>query len=77
MVKMGGFVIFSTKLNLKGENQYENTIQEICDSHHWKFVTEHTFYRYDKLCGGKGKFSNKMVKVMAMQRTNSTEWEAD
>ena len=47
MVKMGGFVIFSTKLNLKGENQYENTIQEICDSHHWKFVTEHTFYRYE------------------------------
>jgi len=41
---------------------------------HWKFVTDHTFYRYDKLCGGKGKFSNKLVKIVAYQRTDHEEY---
>merc|ERR1711918_137781 len=41
---------------------------------HWKFVTDHTFYRYDKLCGGQGKFSNKLVKVVAYQRTDHNEY---
>jgi len=37
---------------------------------YWKFITEHTFYRYDKLCNGVGKFSNKMVKIVAYQKTD-------
>merc|ERR1712151_917711 len=41
---------------------------------HWKFVTDHQFYRYDKLCGGQGKFSNKLVKVVAYQRTDHNEY---
>ena len=38
------------------------------------FVTDHTFYRYDKLCGGQGKFSNKLVKVVAYQHTDHIEY---
>lgn len=76
-LKMGGFVIFTTKLNLHNENQYLEDISKISDGHYWKFVTEHTFYRYDKLCDGKGKFSNKMVKVMAYQKTDNSVWEAE
>lgn len=73
-VKMGGFVIFTTKLNLNQENQYHDEIEELSNEQHWKFVTEHTFYRYDKLCGGQGKFSNKLVKVVAYQRTDHNEY---
>ena len=61
---MGGFIIFATKLNLHGENQYADNINMLANQQHWKFVTDHTFYRYDKLCDGKGKFSNKKVKVL-------------
>lgn len=64
-VKMGGFIIFTTKLNLNQENQYGYEIDSLSEEMHWKFVTDHTFYRYDKLCGGQGKFSNKLVKVVA------------
>jgi len=73
-VKMGGFIIFTTKLNLNQENQYEEEISTLSQEMHWKFVTDHTFYRYDKLCGGQGKFSNKLVKVVAYQRTDHNEY---
>merc|ERR1711981_353518 len=76
-LKMGGFVIFTTKLNLHNENQYLEDISKISDGHYWKFVTEHTFYRYDKLCDGKGKFSNKKVKVLAYQKTDNSIWVAE
>lgn len=70
LVKMGGFLIFATKLNLNQENQYGPEINKLSDEMHWKFITEHTFYRYDKLCNGHGKFSNKMVKIVAYQKTD-------
>lgn len=73
-VKMGGFIIFTTKLNLNQENQYEHEINTLSNEMHWKFVTDHTFYRYDRLCGGQGKFSNKLVKVFAYQRTDHNEY---
>lgn len=73
-VKMGGFIIFTTKLNLNQENQYHEEIEKLSTEMHWKFVTDHTFYRYDKLCGGQGKFSNKLVKVVAYQRTDHNEY---
>lgn len=73
-VKMGGFIIFATKLDLNGDNQYANEIDTLNNEMHWKFVTDHTFYRYDKLCGGKGKFSNKLVKIVAYQRTDHEEY---
>ena len=41
---------------------------------HWKFVTEHTFFRYDKLCKGQGKFSTRMVKVLVYQKTDHNVW---
>jgi len=72
--KMGGFIIFTTKLNLNQENQYGYEIDTLSEEMHWKFVTDHTFYRYDKLCGGHGKFSNKLVKVVAYQRTDHNEY---
>jgi len=73
-VKMGGFIIFTTKLNLNQENQYHQEIESLSNEMHWKFVTDHTFYRYDKLCGGQGKFSNKLVKVVAYQHTDHKEY---
>lgn len=73
-VKMGGFVIFTTKLDLNQENQYAADIDQLSGEQHWKFVTEHTFYRYDKLCGGQGKFSNKLVKIVAYQKTDHNEY---
>lgn len=73
-VKMGGFVIFATKLNLQNEDHYNAEIKKLSEEQHWKFVTDHTFYRYDKLCNGKGKFSNKMVKIVAYQKTDHTNW---
>jgi len=73
-VKMGGFMIFTTKLNLNQENQYHEPMEQLSTEMHWKFVTDHTFYRYDKLCGGQGKFSNKLVKIFAYQRTDHEEY---
>lgn len=55
--KMGGYIIFSTKLNINEEDQYNEEIKELTDHHYWNFITEHTFYRYDLMCDGTGKFS--------------------
>ena len=41
---------------------------------HWEYTADHTFYRYDKLCGGVGKFSTKLVKVFAYQKTDHVAW---
>lgn len=73
-VKMGGFVIFTTKMNINQEDEYGEHINNLSDELHWKFVTEHTFYRYDKLCGNQGKFSNKLVKILAYQKTDHKEY---
>ena len=32
---------------------------------YWTYTAEHSFYRYDKNADGSGKFSNKMVKILA------------
>lgn len=74
MCKMGGFIIFATKLNLNQKNQYGPEMDNLSEELYWKFVTEHTFYRYDKLCNGQGKFSNKMVKIVAYQKTDHNVW---
>lgn len=34
----------------------------------WRYTGEHQFYRYDKLCGNIGQFSNKEVKILAYQK---------
>ena len=73
-LKIGGFAIFATKLNLNQENEYEKEIQEMVAEKHWEYTADHTFYRYDKLCGGVGKFSTKLVKVFACQKTDHVAW---
>jgi len=49
-------------------------METLSNEMYWKFVTDHTFYRYDKLTGNKGKFSNKLVKVFAYQKTDHDEY---
>ena len=73
-VKMGGFLIFSTKLNLNQENQYGYEIDKLSQEQNWKYLTEHTFYKYDLLPGGQGKFSNKLVKIVAYQKTDHNDY---
>ena len=65
LVKMGGFLIFATKLNLSKDNQYAQEMDKLSNEQYWKFITEHTFFRYDKICTERGKFSNKKVKIVA------------
>lgn len=44
---------------------------------YWTYTAEHSFYRYDKNADGSGKFSNKMVKVLAFQKTDHDSWEEE
>jgi hypothetical protein len=76
-VKMGGFLIFATKLNLTQENQYGEAMTKLSDQQYWKYITEHEFYRYDKLAPNTGKFSNKKVKIIAYQKTDHNIWVED
>ena len=64
-LKLGGFVIFATKLNFAQENQYESEFKAMKEEDYWTYTAEHSFYRYDKNADGSGKFSNKMVKILA------------
>jgi len=72
--KMGGFLIFATKLTLSEDDHYKSEIEKLAEQKYWKFVTEHTFFRYDKLCMGQGKFSNKKVKIVCYQKTDHEVW---
>ena len=74
-LKVGGFVIFATKLNFHQDNQYEEHIQKLIDEEYWKYTAEHSFYRYDKNADGSGKFSNKKVKILTFQKTDHEEWQ--
>ena len=74
LTKMGGFLIFATKLDIVDVDQYADIINKLCDEHHMNFLTEHTFYRYDKLGDNGGKFSNRRVKVIAFQKTDNATW---
>ena len=76
-LKLGGFVIFATKLNFSGEDQYENEIKELSRQEYWTYTAQHSFYRYDKNADGSGKFSNKMVKIFAYQKTDHEAWQID
>ena len=73
-VKLGGFIIFATKLNYFGEDQYAAEIKKLVEQKYWQFTSEHSFYRYDKLCDGVGKFSTKLVKIYAYQKTDHQVW---
>ena len=64
-LKIGGHAVFSTKLDLHGKDIYDPIIKKLESEGHWKFTCEHKFNRYDKLTDKKGKFSNKMVKVLS------------
>lgn len=72
-LKVGGYAIFATKLNFKKQDIYEEVVKELSDLGCWKFTAQHQFYRYDKLCGNMGQFSNKLVKVVAYQKT--ADWK--
>ena len=49
-------------------NEYEPQIKYLSETGHWKYDTDHTFYRYDKQFGGFGKFSNKQIKIMVFRK---------
>ena len=64
MVRIGGYIIFATKLDKSSTNEYQKEIDELTNNGYWSYTTDHTFYRYDKLFGDLGKFSNKLVKIL-------------
>lgn len=72
--RMGGFLIFATKLDILDVDQYDDITKKLCNEHHMNFLTEHTFYRYDKLGSNGGKFSNRRVKIIAFQKTDNAIW---
>lgn len=52
-------------------------MQKLVDEKYWKYVAEHSFYRYDQNPDGSGKFSNKKVKVFAYQKDDHDTWQAE
>ena len=67
-LKVGGFAIFATKLDAGKQDIYEHVVKELSENGNWAFTAQHAFYRYDKLCGNMGQFSNKLVKVLSFQK---------
>jgi hypothetical protein len=67
-LKVGGHVIFATKLDLHNKDIYAPLIKQLEKEGMWQFTSEHMFYRYDKLCDNKGKFSRKFVKILTYQK---------
>jgi len=71
---MGGIMIFATKLNFNQDNQYKDEMTKLSDQQYWKYITEHVFYRYDKIAEQTGRFSNKKVRIVAYQKTDHNVW---
>lgn len=74
MVKIGGSIIFAPKLDKFNVCEYAKQIDEMTETGYWTFTTDHTFYRYDKLFGDLGKFSNKLVKILVYQRRDRDQF---
>lgn len=64
-LKVGGHAVFATKLNYFKQDIYDQEIKQLNEEGYWNFTSEHQFFRYDMLCEGMGKFSTKLVKVLA------------
>lgn len=75
--QIDGFIVFATKLDLHQKNQYEPLIKHLEENGYWKFTSEHSFYRYDKLCGKFGNFSTKLVKILCYQKCDHGQWLAE
>jgi hypothetical protein len=69
-LKIGGFAVFATKLNYFKQDIYDSDIKKMTEEGYWNFTAEHQFFRYDMLCEGMGKFSTKLVKVLAYQKND-------
>lgn len=69
-LKIGGFAVFATKLNYFKQDIYDEEIKKMTAEGYWNFTAEHQFFRYDMLCEGMGKFSTKLVKVLAYQKND-------
>jgi len=46
---MGGTLIFATKLSFNQDNQYKEEMNKLSEQQYWKYITEHVFYKYDKI----------------------------
>ena len=74
-LKVDGYAVFATKLDMHESNVYEKEIKELEENGYWKFITDYKFYRYDKLCGnGVGKFSPKKVHYLVYQKMDHVQW---
>lgn len=68
-LRVGGYAVFATKIDLNGNNLYEQEIKELEKTGYWKFTTDYNFFRYDKLCGeSMGQFSKKKVLYLVYQK---------
>ena len=77
-LKIDGYAVFATKLDMHGNNVYETEVTHLEKNGYWKFITDYKFYRYDKLCGNKiGKFSPKKVHYLVYQKMDHVKWLAD
>ena len=47
LTKMGGAIIFATKLTLDQRDLYSEYIQKLTNEHYWRPLTMHSFYKYD------------------------------
>lgn len=72
-LRIGGFAIFATKLNYFKQDIYDADIKQLSEEGFWRYTGEHQFFRYDKLCGNIGQFSNKEVKILAYQKIQDYE----
>ena len=70
LVQVGGFIVFATKLNYFKQDIYAAEIKQLQEEGHWNFTAEHQFFRYDMLADKMGKFSTKLVKVLAYQKSD-------
>lgn len=70
-IKVDGYAVFATKLDMHGNNVYDPEIKKLEQNGYWKFITDYKFYRYDKLGGNKvGKFSPKKVHYLVYQKVD-------
>lgn len=70
-------MIFATKLNYFKHDIYTDEIQKLSDEGYWKFTAAHQFYRYDKLADNMGKFSTKLVKIVAYEKHDHDAYVAE
>lgn len=70
-LKNGGIIVFAARYSFIGKYWYDEKLENLEALGRLKFLTSDSFFKYNNIAQGIGKFQKTPVKVFAYQKTEA------